>query len=696
MQPIDAPADATALSPGPTPSGAPSPFDGRSEMARRSAAFDWAATPLGAVTDWPAPLRTAVQLMLASGFPTVVLWGPELVMLYNDAYAALIGGRHPTALGMPTHDCWPETREFHEEVYARVFAGETVHLEDALLRTTRFGEPDDGYFTLDYLPIRDARGVVAGVQVVLMETTERVHARRLAAERERLLASLDHERRRLADVFQQAPSFFVVLRGDDLVFERANAAYREIVGGRAIEGRPMLDVLPEVRGFGFDTLVREVMRTRQPYVGREVEAVRIRPDSGQAEPIFVNFVYQPLVEADGICEAVAVHGFDVTAEVRARREIEAIYDSAPIGLCVLDRDLRYVRINERLAEINGVSVADHLGRTVREVVPGIADAVEAIARRIIETGEPALDLEITGETPAHPGVTRAWIEQWIPLRDEESRVTGINIVAEEVTEQRRAAAERECLLAAERAARAEAEAANRAKSEFLAVMSHELRTPLNAIGGYAELIELGIHGPVTEEQRTALARIQHSQRHLLGLINGVLNYSRIEAGAIRYQITDVAVAEVVNEAHALVAPQFQARGLVFTWSGCAPETRVRADHEKLRQVLLNLLGNAAKFTHPRDGEQGHVTVSCDLSPAGAPRGCLRLQVRDTGEGIAADKLAAVFEPFVQGDQRLTRTSEGVGLGLAISRDLARGMGGDLTVESTLGVGSTFSLDLPAA
>ncbi|HEU4881768.1 MAG TPA: ATP-binding protein [Longimicrobium sp.] len=264
---------------------------------------------------------------------------------------------------------------------------------------------------------------------------------------------------------------------------------------------------------------------------------------------------------------------------------------------------------------------------------------------------------------------------------------GVDVFLETLAGHCASALERARLYEAERSARAEAEQANRAKSQFLASMSHELRTPLNAIGGYVELIELGLRGPTTPQQMTDLDRIKRAQQHLLGLINDVLNFARLEAGKIALELRDVPLVEVMDEVEALIEPQAADRGILYGRGDGGAEVMVRADREKLEQVLLNLLSNAVKFTGP--GGQ----VSMDFSRAD---GQVRVHVRDTGCGIPAEKLDAVFEPFVQVDPDLTRTRQGTGLGLAISRELARAMGGDLTVESTLDEGSTFTVHLPAA
>jgi PAS domain S-box-containing protein len=268
-----------------------------------------------------------------------------------------------------------------------------------------------------------------------------------------------------------------------------------------------------------------------------------------------------------------------------------------------------------------------------------------------------------------------------PMRDDGGELLGFTKVTRDLTE-RRAAHER-ALADARRIA--EAEVANRAKSEFLAAMSHELRTPLNAIGGYTELMQMGIGGPVTEHQDEYLSRIRGSQQHLLGIITDLLNYSRIEAGQLTYDVVEVATDRMIATVLPLVEPQAVAKGLALIQGHCPPGLIAKADRTKAEQIVLNLLSNAVKFT-PGGGE---VTVSC--APVGE---CVAISVRDTGPGIAPDKHESIFEPFVQLGRSLTSPHEGTGLGLAISRDLARAMGGDVLVESDVGSGSTFTLTLP--
>ncbi|MDB4891801.1 MAG: hypothetical protein JWL61_3656 [Gemmatimonadetes bacterium] len=232
--------------------------------------------------------------------------------------------------------------------------------------------------------------------------------------------------------------------------------------------------------------------------------------------------------------------------------------------------------------------------------------------------------------------------------------------------------------------------ANEAKGRFLANMSHELRTPLNAIAGHVQLIEMGLHGPVTSEQRDALDRIARAQRHLLVLINDILNFTKLEAGRVPYTLTPVDVGLAIKDVSAMVEPLMVAAGLSFNSALGTERYVVMADAEKLRQILINLFGNATKFT-----EMGG-RVSFGVAPHETDPTLVELRVSDTGMGIPADKLETIFDPFVQLAPAGVPSNQGVGLGLAISRDLARGMGGDLTVWSAEDLGSTFTLTLRRA
>lgn len=268
------------------------------------------------------------------------------------------------------------------------------------------------------------------------------------------------------------------------------------------------------------------------------------------------------------------------------------------------------------------------------------------------------------------------------VRDENDTLIGFAKVTRDLTERRRA--EQRAIEDARRLA--ESESANVAKSDFLAAMSHELRTPLNAIGGYAELLSLGLGGPVTPQQSDYVERIRRSQQHLMGIITDLLNFSRVEAGHMTYDIAPISLVHVIESVAKLIEPQARAKGIRLEVERSAHACVALGDRAKVDQILLNLLSNAIKFT----AANGSVSVRCAQL-----RDMASIDVTDTGKGIPNDKMELIFEPFVQLGRSLSSAHEGTGLGLAISRDLARAMSGDLTVSSRVGAGSTFTLTLPS-
>jgi PAS domain S-box-containing protein len=245
--------------------------------------------------------------------------------------------------------------------------------------------------------------------------------------------------------------------------------------------------------------------------------------------------------------------------------------------------------------------------------------------------------------------------------------------------------ELELALAGEQVARKEAEAANRIKSELFARLSHEFRTPLHAVSGYLEILQQNIHGGLNAEQRRDVGRIHQAQEHLLTLVNMILDFAKLEGGPIELSMAEIPVEETLRGAEALVAPQFAKKGVSYTHRSGDASLTVFADREKVQQIVVNLLANAVKFT-PAGG-----TVELDWRVEDEQ---LLVRVRDTGSGIPEEKIEEIFEPFVQLRASGSIPSGGTGLGLPISRDLARAMGGDVSVTSTLGVGSDFMLTLP--
>jgi PAS domain S-box-containing protein len=367
------------------------------------------------------------------------------------------------------------------------------------------------------------------------------------------------------------------------------------------------------------------------------------------------------------------------SEERFRVLVQGVQDYA---IFMLDPDGRVASWNEGATRIKGYAADEIIGRHFSAFYP-VSD---------VEAGKPGWELEAAARDGKYEEEgwrlrkdgSSFWASVLITaLRGHDGTLIGFAKVTRDLTE-RKAAEERKV---ADARRIADAEAASRTKSEFLTALSHEIRTPINATLGYTELLVMGIGGEMTPQQREYLQRIRGTQEHLLRIITDLLNYGRIEASQVQYDITVVPLREMIETVLPMVQPQALAKSLEVTHASCSTTLSAHADRIKVEQIVLNLVSNAVKFTPAG----GRVTVSCAARDAR-----VMIVVSDTGPGVPVEKQSTIFEPFVQLGRTLTSGHEGTGLGLAISRDLARAMGGDVTVTSAPDHGSIFTLTLPGA
>ena len=332
-------------------------------MGAMMRAHDWSASPLGHPRTWPQALRTTVGLMLNSKFPMFVAWGGELGFLYNDSYIAILGDKHPAALGRRFHDVWAEIWLDIHPLVVRALKGEASYMDRLPLRMRRHGYDEDTWFRFSYSPVRDEDGTVAGMFCACVEMTGEVLAQRYREE----------ENERLVTLFEQAPGIIAVLRGPDHVFELTNRSYLQLVGHRALVGKAVRDALPEVKGQGFFELLDHVYQTGQPFVGHAVPLRVQRDRDAPLEERFIDFVYQPIHDQHGKVSGIFVEGSDVTARKRIEDELRAANRQKDQFLAMLAHELR-----NPLAPI---TTAAQLLQRGQMDAPGIQRASDIIARQ---------------------------------------------------------------------------------------------------------------------------------------------------------------------------------------------------------------------------------------------------------------------------------------------------------------------------
>jgi PAS domain S-box-containing protein len=642
----------------------PNPTGNVGELIRQK---DWRLTPLGSPEGWPASLRTVLNLVLHAKFPMFISWGATRVFLYNDAYAEILGAKHPQALGGNFQDIWSEIWAQIEPIVEQSLQGIGSYWEDMPLTTFRKGYEEQTWFTFSYSPIIDDSGDVAGMYCVCTETTNAVLAERHKAR----------ELERMRELFRQAPGFTAVVREPEHIFELANDAFLELIGNRPIIGQRLIVAIPELVGQDLVNALNIVYASGEPFLGKAVVLKLQRSAGMPLEQRFVDFVYQPIRDFRGQVSGVFIQGNDVTQAILAEKALRAseerlrlLADTIPQLAWAADGGGNVHWYNERWYDYTGTTATSMNALSWEHFY---APEALASARRqwgdSIASGTP---FEGTFPIRSAGGAYRMFYTRMVPLPDADGKVVQWFGTSTDVT--------------VLEDAKNELAAASARKDEFLAMLAHELRNPLAPIRTAAEL--LGIKGLPHEKIVKSSQIISRQVANLASQLDDLLDVAQVTRGAVSIQPSPCLLTDLVAEAVEQTGPSFAAKRQTLAVHLPPATCTLTVDKVRIVQAIANVLDNAAKYTPEAGAITLDATVDTDF---------IRIVVEDNGIGIEKQLMPHVFELFTQAQRSPDRAQGGLGLGLALVKNLVERHGGQVSVASDgPGHGSRFVIQLPRA
>ncbi|MCA1247131.1 PAS domain-containing protein, partial [Massilia sp. MS-15] len=675
--------------------------DGETAMRARIRRHDWTQTPLGPPESWPPALRTAVDMMLHSAFPMFLAWGPDLSFLYNDAYVPLLGHKHGQALGAPCRELWAEAWQDMVPLIDRALSGKQVYFEDMPMTVRRRGYPERATFTFSYAPLLGGDGEVAGMFCTVMETTRRVAAERRAA----FELTVSDALRPLVSSEEVIATASALLGGelgaDRVLYLELDAASGRLARPRCWARAGQRAAPPDVSLEAFGPAVAAALDAG--------DVVRIHDTSGDvrtagcrpacAAAAIGALLLVPLVKSNrltaclGIACRQARHWSEddvqlardlaertwaaagtarAQAELRAERDRNRhLFDTIAEGFAVCDADWTIIEMNAEGLRLCRSTAAEVIGRSHWDVFPDMAGTdAGRMYREVMRTRVASAAIHAS----AFPDGEPVWTEvRAYPMQD-----GGIAAFFRDITD--RKLAEQKLV------------EADRRKDEFLAMLAHELRNPLAPISAAAELLRIG-----RLDDAAGVARVRHSSniigrqvRHMTRLVDDLLDVSRVTRGLITLERAPVGMRAVVQEAVEQVRPAIEARRQKLAVHLPPSWAAVEGDKARLVQVVANVLGNATKYTP----EACAIDLRAEVRGKGE-RGALVISVRDEGIGMEAELTGRVFDLFAQAARSSDRSQGGLGLGLALVRNLVELHGGAVGCSSPgPGKGSTFVVTLP--
>ncbi len=653
-------------------------------MAEKVRAFDWAATPLGPIADWPAVLKIAVDMLLASAFPKCLFWGPELIAIYNDAYVPLTGDK-PESLGEPFRVTWPEAWGQMQPIIDRAWAGEATFIEDHLIPLNRFGTVEDGWFTFCYSPVRDTDGTVAGILDTVVETTAKVKLAREEA----------NNQVRFRALFNQSPTFMALLIGPEHRYAMANPGYLKLIDDREVEGLTIAEALPEAAEQGYVTLLDEVYRSGKPYTGYGARFTP-RPEPGEPEQErILDFVYQPLTNADGEVIGIFIEGADVTRRHQAEEALRQLNETLErrIGESAASID-RSWRKSRDLQVVTGVDGVLHAVNPAWETILGrrVEDAVghhfsEFVwhedlerSRRINATARTRDDLHDVENRFVHADGTPRWISWRATTEGEYIYSYGRDVTAEKQ--------QAEALEHAEQALRQAQKM--EAVGQLTGGIAHDFNNMLAVIMGSLDLLNRRI-GDADPRAKRQLDAASEAARRAASLTQRLLAFSRQQPLKPEAINANALVAGMSDLLHHSLGSDIRLETVL-----AAGLWRVHADPNQLENVILNLSVNA-RDAMPEGGrltietQNAHVDERYAAAHLGVATGqYVLIAISDTGSGMTQEIIAKAFDPFFTTKD----VGKGTGLGLSQVYGFVKQSGGHVKIYSEPGHGTSVKIYLP--
>jgi PAS domain S-box-containing protein len=661
-----------------------------SDLAGMIRDFDWSGTALGPIAGWPQSLRTIVAMLINSPVPMVLLWGANGYMIYNDAYSRFAGGRHPQLLGSEVRSGWPEVADFNDHIMKVGLSGATLAYRDQELTLHRNGKPEKVWMNLDYSPVLDETGEPAGVIAIVVETTERV----LADRRN------ESQRRRLAQMFEQGPSFMALLEGPDHRIEFANASYLKLIGRRNVIGKTVAEALPDAASQGYVKQLDEVFASGIMHSSAGSRyAVEVLPGAGVDER-YVDFIYQPLKDATGKVTGIFVEGVDVTERKLAEAALKQLnetleqrieertaqllskealistfYNHSSEYHAVLaeteDGRFRYDEANPALLHLYGKSRAELIGRTVDDVFgPDTAAELTAHLRACLRAGTPYRYERRNGDSIVEAVAT--------PVPDDAAMMRRLVVSARDVTEHRNLEQQLRQSQKME------------AVGQLTGGLAHDFNNLLTGITGSLELMEKRFEQRRLNDIDRYLHAAKGAAKRAAALTHRLLAFSRRQTLDPKPTDVNSLVSDMEEFIRRTIGPQ-----ITFEFVGAIGLWKTLVDPPQLENALLNLCINS-RDAMPHGGRLTVETCNRWIDERSS-RGreltagqYISLCVSDNGTGMSAEVISRAFDPFFT----TKPLGEGTGLGLSMVYGFARQSGGQTRIYSEEGKGTMVCLYLP--